>query len=122
MNALQISPAWKVYYDFPTGAQLGAVNAMMPAGKVVSSLAAAPISNRFGRKKTLVIGFVLAIAGAVIQTASVNYPLLLLSRLVLGLGSGFMSQPSPILLAELAYPTHRGKITSLYNTLFVSLL
>ncbi|KAH7374614.1 general substrate transporter [Plectosphaerella cucumerina] len=68
--------------------------------------------------QTLVLGLILAIAGAAFQTASVNYPLLLLSRLVLGLDSGFMSQPSPILLAELTYPTHRGKITSLYNTLF----
>ncbi|CAI6050771.1 unnamed protein product [Clonostachys chloroleuca] len=29
-----------------------------------------------------------------------------------------MSQPSPILIAELAYPTHRGKLTALFNTSF----
>lgn len=119
MNALQISPAWKIYYDHPTSAKLGAINAMMPAGKVVGSFASAPFSNRLGRKKALVFGFVLAILGAAIQTGAVNYPLLLVSRLILGLGAGFMSQPSPILLAELAYPTHRGKITALYNTFFV---
>lgn len=122
MNALQISPDWRTYYNNPTSAKLGAINAMMPVGKVVGSFGVAPFSNRLGRKKALVTGFVLAIVGAAIQTVSVNYELLLFSRLILGFGAAFMSQPSPILLAELAFPTHRGKITALYNTFFVSLI
>jgi hypothetical protein len=31
-----------------------------------------------------------------------------------------MPQPSPIIIAELAYPTHRGKLTALFNTFYVS--
>jgi MFS family permease len=31
-----------------------------------------------------------------------------------------MAQPSPIIIAELAYPTHRGKLTALFNTFYVS--
>lgn len=120
MNALQISPAWQEYYNYPTNARLGAMNAMMPVGKVVGSFFIAPLSNKFGRKKALVTGFTLAVIGAAVQAGSVNFALLVFSRLVLGIGSAFMSQPSPILLAELAFPTHRGKITALYQTFFVS--
>lgn len=122
MNALQISPAWQEYYNYPTNARLGAMNAMMPVGKVVGSFFIVPFSDKFGRKKALVTGFCLAVIGAAVQAGSVNFALLVFSRLVLGIGSAFMSQPSPILLAEMAYPTHRGKITALYQTFFVSSL
>ncbi|PSN67618.1 general substrate transporter [Corynespora cassiicola Philippines] len=118
MNALQISPTWKNYYDHPSPARLGAMNAMLPVGKVVGSCGVAPLSNWLGRKKTLIIGFGFAIVGAALQAGSINYPLLVASRLILGIGSAFMSQPSPILIGELAYPTHRGKITALYQTFF----
>jgi MFS family permease len=37
-----------------------------------------------------------------------------------GVGTAFMAQPSPIIIAELAYPTHRGKSTALFNTFYVS--
>ncbi|KIM94642.1 hypothetical protein OIDMADRAFT_60419 [Oidiodendron maius Zn] len=36
-----------------------------------------------------------------------------------GVGTAFMAQPSPIIITELAYPTHRGKVTSLFNTFYV---
>jgi MFS family permease len=119
MNALQISPSWKAYYEYPTKARLGAINAMMPAGKICGFIFVAPFSNRFGRKVSLVLAFVIAVIGAGIQAGSINFGMLVFSRLLLGFGAGVMSQPSPILLAELAYPTHRGKITALYHCFYV---
>jgi MFS family permease len=118
MNALQISPKWQTYYKHPSAPRLGAMNAMLPVGKVVGSCFVAPLSNWIGRKKTLIVGFGFAIVGAALQAGSINYPLLVTSRLILGLGSALMSQPSPILIGELAYPTHRGKLTALYQTFF----
>lgn len=120
MNALQINPNWKAYYNYPAKAKLGAINAMMPAGKIIGFLFVAPFSNRFGRKKSLVLAFTLTIIGAAIQAGSANLGLLIFSRFFLGFGCGVMSQPSPILLAELAYPTHRGKATALYHCFYVS--
>jgi MFS family permease len=37
----------------------------------------------------------------------------------IGVGTAFMAQPSPIIITELAYPTHRGKVTALFNTFYV---
>ena len=120
MNALQISPTWKAYYNYPTEGKLGAINALLPAGKICGSLIVAPFSNKFGRKLSLVLAFIVAIIGAGIQAGAVNFGMLLFSRWLLGFGAGFMSQPSPILIAELAYPTNRAKLTSLYHCFFVS--
>lgn len=120
MNALQINPEWKSYYNNPAKAKLGAINAMMPAGKIIGFFFVAPFSNRFGRKKALCLAFVITVIGAVIQAVSINLGLLIFARFILGFGCGVMSQPSPILLAELAYPTQRGKITALYHCFYVS--
>lgn len=122
MNALQISPAWKKHYSNPTKARLGTINAMMPTGKIMGFLFVAPFSNHFGRKISLVLAFIIAVIGTGIQAGAVNFGMLVFSRLLLGFGCVVMSQPSPILLAELAYPTHRGKITSLYHCFYVSSL
>ncbi|KAH7001152.1 general substrate transporter [Ilyonectria destructans] len=118
MNALQINPSWKSYYHYPAKAKLGAINAMLPAGKVIGFLFVAPFSNRFGRKKSLVLAFAITVLGAALQAASVNLGLLIFSRFFLGFGCGVMSQPSPILVAELAYPPHRGKVTALYHCFY----
>lgn len=120
MNALQINPNWKSFYHYPTKAKLGAINAMMPTGKIIGFLFVAPFSNRFGRKPSLILAFAISVIGAAIQAASMNLGLLIFSRFFLGFGCGVMSQPSPILLAELAYPPHRGKVTALYHCFYVS--
>ena len=119
MNALQINPTWKAFYNNPVKANLGAINAMMPAGKIIGFFFVAPFSNRFGRKKALVLAFIITVIGAVIQAVSPNLGVLIFSRFFLGFGCGVMSQPSPILLAELSYPTHRGKVTALYHCFYV---
>ncbi|KAH7207334.1 general substrate transporter [Fusarium oxysporum] len=118
MNALQINPNWKSYYHHPEKATLGAINAMLPAGKIIGFLFVAPFSNRFGRKTALMLSFAITVVGAAIQTASNNLGVLIFSRFFLGFGCGVMSQPSPILLAEMAYPPHRGKLTALYHCFY----
>ncbi|KAH7146653.1 major facilitator superfamily domain-containing protein [Dactylonectria estremocensis] len=73
---------------------------MMPAGKIIGFLFVAPFSNRFGRKKSLALAFVISVIGAALQAASVNLGLLIFSRFALGFGCGVMSQPSPILFVD----------------------
>lgn len=119
MNALQINPTWKAYFGYPASAQLGALNAIYPVGKVCGLAIVTPISDRFGRRIPLLIAFIICIIGAGIQAGSVNIGMLLFSRWLLGVGTAFMAQPSPILITELAYPTHRGKVTALFNTFYV---
>lgn len=52
------------------------------------------------------------------QACSHNVATFILSRFFIGVGIDFGLMPSPVLVTELAYPTHRGKATSLYNCVF----
>lgn len=118
MNAQQVIPTWRLYFDYPKGGKLGLVNAIFYVGKVCALPVVTILSDRIGRRKPILLGLILCIVGTVIQAAAVNYGMLVVSRYVLGAATAFMAQPSPLLITELAFPTHRGKITALYQTFF----
>ncbi|KAH7141898.1 general substrate transporter [Dactylonectria macrodidyma] len=118
MNGLQTLPQWREAFDNPEGAILGLMNAIYPVGKIIALALVTYLSDRFGRKRTIIIGAVTCVAIPFVQATSKNIPTFIASRALLGFFTSFMSQPSPIIITELAYPTHRGKLTALYNTSF----
>lgn len=122
MNGLQTLPQWRQYFGNPEGALLGLMNSVYPLGKVVSMFVVSYLCDRWGRKLPIMIGLVTCIAFAILQGLSNNLHSFIIARAFLGFFTSFLSQPSPIIVAELAYPTQRGKITALYNTFFVSSL
>ncbi|KAJ0304803.1 hypothetical protein COL516b_005579 [Colletotrichum fioriniae] len=119
MNGLQTLPQWRQFFGNPEGAILGLMNAVYPLGKVVALFVVTYISDRYGRKLPLVLGLAACIGFAILQGMSKDLPSFVVARALLGFFTTFISQPSPILITELAYPTHRGRITALYNTFFL---
>ncbi|KAH8895472.1 general substrate transporter [Thozetella sp. PMI_491] len=118
MNGLQILTQWKSFFSNPEGAILGLMNAVYPLGKVFALLLVTPLSDRYGRKLPMLIGMVAAVAFAIMQGMAQNLATFVTARALLGFFTSFMSQPSPVIITELAYPTQRGKVTALYNTFF----
>lgn len=106
MNGLQSLKQWNSYFGNPTGTRLGVVNAAQSVGSVISIPLVGSVSDRFGRRPTLLAGIILIIAATIIQSTSINYPMFVVSRVIVGFGGMFVVQPSPMLIAELAYPTH----------------
>jgi MFS family permease len=119
MNGLQTLPQWRDYFNSPNASLLGLMNALYPIGKILAIFPSTWLSDRFGRKVPMWIGFVLLIFGAILQACAQNVPMFLVSRFTLGAATALIAIPSPILIAELSYPTHRGKLTALYNTFYV---
>lgn len=118
MNGLQSLHQWRDYFGNPAGAVLGLVNAAQSIGSVLALPFVGNLSDKFGRKPILLTGIILICIASAIQAASVNYPMFVVSRAIVGFGGMFVVQPSPMLIAELAYPTHRGKYTSAFWTLY----
>ena len=118
MNGLQILPQWKNFFGNPEGALLGVMNAVYPLGKLVAYFFVAYFTDRFGRKVPLTIGLVLCLSFAIMQGMANNIPTFVTARALLGFATSCIAQPSPVLITELAYPTHRGKVTAMYNTFF----
>lgn len=118
MNGLQSLKQWKAYFNEPEGALLGTVNAAQSIGSVLVLPIVGVSSDAFGRKRVLIAGLLGVIVATIIQATSTTLAQFIVSRLVVGAAGMFVVQPAPLLIAELAYPTHRGKYTSAYWTMY----
>ncbi|KDR69158.1 hypothetical protein GALMADRAFT_77588 [Galerina marginata CBS 339.88] len=118
-HGLQSLPQWQSAFHHPTGGSLGLLGAIQNIGSL-SALPFAPyMADIMGRKSCIVWGACLMIIGTVIQTASQNVNMFIGARWLIGFGLNFAATGSPMLISELAYPSQRGQITSLYNSLWI---
>ncbi|RMY45412.1 hypothetical protein D0864_15445 [Hortaea werneckii] len=106
------------YFGNPQGAMLGLVNAAQSIGSVLALPMVGSFSDRYGRKLVLLAGIIGVIVATIIQATATTLAQFVVSRLVVGFAGMFVVQPAPMLIAELAYPTHRGKYTSAYWTMY----
>ncbi|GME85997.1 unnamed protein product [Ambrosiozyma monospora] len=116
LNGLQAMPKYNKYLGNPTGAVMGAINNGVVFGSLISFPFVSKICDYFGRRNTIIIGDVILIIGVILQSCSQNYAMFLVSRLVLGFGTNVSVVPSPTLMSELTYPSHRQVVTAVYNT------
>ncbi|KAK8447069.1 hypothetical protein SEVIR_9G582500v4 [Setaria viridis] len=79
---------------------------------LVATLFASSVTRRFGRRASILIGGSVFIAGSVFGGAAVNVYMLLLNRILLGIGLGFTNQSIPLYLSEMAPPQYRGAISN----------
>lgn len=59
---------------------------------LIASFFAATVTRKFGRKISMVSGGVIFLAGAVLNGAAVNIEMLIIGRILLGVGVGFANQ------------------------------
>ncbi|KAI0091287.1 general substrate transporter [Irpex rosettiformis] len=116
VNGLQILPAWQEYFHHPNGKTLGLISAAQVIGSIVALPLTPIVSDNLGRRPTLFIGSVIMLVGAILQTLSRNIGTFIGARGTLGFGLTFGLNAAPLLITELAYPTQRGKLTSIYNS------
>lgn len=118
MNGLQSLKQWQAYFNHPQGATLGLVNAAQSIGSVLALPIVGWLSDKLGRKKVLLGGIIGVVVSTVVQATSTTLAQFVVSRLMVGAAGMLVVQPAPMLIAELAYPTHRGKYTSAYWTMY----
>ncbi|TYJ25420.1 hypothetical protein E1A91_A07G049200v1 [Gossypium mustelinum] len=75
---------------------------------LISSFLASPVTGAFGRKPSILIGGAAFLAGSALGGAAVNVYMLILGRVLLGVGVGFANQSVPLYISEMALPRHRG--------------
>ncbi|KAJ8506878.1 hypothetical protein ONZ45_g8969 [Pleurotus djamor] len=116
VNGLQIIPDWQDFFNHPTGVSLGLINSAQAMGGLAGLPLTPLASDILGRRVALFIGSVIMLAGVALQCASSTVGMFIGSRVMIGVGLTFSLNAAPLLLIELAYPTQRGKITSIYNS------
>ncbi|KAI1437078.1 general substrate transporter [Xylaria sp. CBS 124048] len=94
---------------------LGLLVNIFNIGSVVSFFIIPYVADNLGRKASIAIGCGFMIAGGVVSAFSAEYELYVAGRFLLGFGNSFTQMASPLLLAEICHPQHRGPVTAVYN-------
>lgn len=84
-------------------------------GSIAGVMIGGVLSDRFGRKKTMVVSAILFAASAVGCAVSATLTGLIIYRIVGGLGIGIVSIVCPIYISEVSVASHRGRMVSLYQ-------
>lgn len=95
------------------------VTSAIVAGALVGCLVAGPVSDRVGRRPTILIAAVIFIIGSVASATSNSATTLIAVRLLLGLAVGATSQIIPVYIAELAPAARRGSLVLLFQLAIV---
>ncbi|KAL4782586.1 general substrate transporter, partial [Aspergillus varians] len=121
LNGLQTMDSWADYFNNPKGSRLGLFGAVPSIGNFSVFLISPYISDGLGRRAGTAVGSTLIVICAFIQAFPPKHSpdgMYLAGRALLGIGSGICNGACPLLIAELAHPDHRGKLTTIYNTLW----
>ena len=80
---------------------------------MAGNIVAGPLSDRFGRKKVLLITAMLFTISAIWSATATTYITFVIARIIGGIGIGGAILIAPIYIAEVAPPKLRGSLVSL---------
>ncbi|MED6195261.1 Sugar transport protein 7, variant 2 [Stylosanthes scabra] len=94
---------------------LAAFTSSLYIAGLVASLIASPITRKHGRRLSIICGGMSFLVGSALNAAAVNLEMLIIGRIMLGVGIGFGNQAVPLYLSEMA-PTHlRGGLNMMFQ-------
>ena len=91
------------------------VTGAIVAGALVGCMGAGPLSDRIGRRPTVMVAAIVFMVASVASTFAGSVSSLTAARLVLGLAVGAASQIIPVYIAELAPAARRGAMVVMFQ-------
>ena len=100
--------------------QQGWVVSAVLLGAVIGAAIIGPSSDKYGRRKLLMVSSIIFIIGALGSSIAHNFELLVASRIVLGIAVGGASALIPTYLSELAPADKRGGIGTMFQLMIMT--
>jgi MFS family permease len=114
MGGLYALPSWFSFMGEPAGTYLGWINACYFLANGIFFPIGAWVSETFGRKRSIYVGYVVLFAGIIMQSAAHSEKTFTYARLLIGAGTAFVSVAAPVIISEIAFPSHRSIASALY--------
>lgn len=90
--------------------------AILEIGALVASLLVGRIGDLIGRRRTILYGSMIFFVGGAFQTFATGLSMMMVGRIVAGLGVGALSTIVPVYQSEISPPHNRGKLACIEFT------
>lgn len=108
MSGVVLSASWLSQMDHPSELTIGTITALYDVGAVIGALLAAFTSESLGRKRTLLLGSFLVLIGGILMSTSFTRHEFMASRVIVGVGTGYITSVTPVYQAEIGEHEQRG--------------
>ena len=116
-------PFYESYFQLNSAAQVGWANSCALIGCLVGSIISGWTSDRFGRKKLLLLSAVLFALSSVLTGWANGFTAFIVFRMIGGMAIGIASNVSPMYIAEVSPAAWRGRLVTLNQlTIVVGIL
>jgi len=106
-------PFFQRYFQLTSEAQIGWANSCALIGCLAGALAAGALSDKFGRKRLLVVAAIIFAATSLGNALAGNFTVFIAWRIFGGVAIGLASSLSPMYIAEIAPAQIRGKLVAI---------
>ena len=95
--------------------EAGLVVAAVPVGAVVGAAFAGRLSDKYGRRILIIGSAVVFIVGSLGSAASDSEPVLVITRVIIGIAIGLASATAPVYISEVSPPDIRGRLVTFFQ-------
>lgn len=106
-------PFFQRYFELTSEAQIGWANSCALIGCLAGALAAGALSDKFGRKRLLIVAALIFAVTSLGNALAHNFTVFIAWRILGGVAIGLASNLSPMYIAEVAPAQIRGKLVSI---------
>jgi sugar porter (SP) family MFS transporter len=106
-------PFFQRYFQLTTEAQIGWANSCALVGCLVGALVAGGLSDKFGRKRLLIVAALIFAVTSLGNALANNFEIFIAWRIFGGVAIGLASSLSPMYIAEIAPAQIRGKLVAI---------
>jgi MFS transporter, SP family, galactose:H+ symporter len=93
----------------------GMVVSAVPIGAVFGAALAGSLSDRYGRRRMILLAAALFIAGSVVSALAQGATVLIVARVFIGFAIGLASATCPVYISEVAPAALRGRLVTLFQ-------
>jgi sugar porter (SP) family MFS transporter len=106
-------PFFQRYFELTSEAQIGWANSCALIGCLIGALVAGALSDKFGRKRLLIIAALLFAVSSLGNAFAGSFTIFIAWRIFGGVAIGLASNLSPMYIAEIAPAQIRGKLVAI---------
>ena len=90
--------------------------AILEIGALIASLTIGRVGDILGRRRTILYGALIFFVGGALQAFATGMPMMLIGRIIAGLGVGALSTIVPVYQSEISPPHNRGQLACIEFT------